>query len=455
MIGGIIAGVALDGIVKGAVWPDSQQLYVVSIPGNIGVGKITNVTFITFGSGATVGSANITLDDAGSAHGVTDSDGMLSLPVNATTKGIINVTAEKPGFRNATSFITATPGLAISASPASITSGTATYVTFSVTSIGKPVDNAALNLSGAGVALDGLTNSNGQLIQQINAPNTGTILATARKTGYAEGEISLTSTSQQTLSVASSTSAVTVGVPAFVTFTVTAGGSPVAGAKVSLSGQASGNGNTNQDGKAIIQFTPSSSGTITVSASATGFAGGSTTITSTGTQSLSIAGSPASMTAGVPTYVTFTVTSGSNFISETNITLSGAASGNGVTNQNGQAILLVNASSAGTITASASKSGYSGASTTLGATGQPALSVSASPSNITNGVPTYVTFTVISGNSAVSGAAVTVSGAGISADAMTNLAGQATLQLNAGSTGTISVVVRKAGYIEGITTLVH
>jgi hypothetical protein len=455
LIGGLIAGFALNGIVKGMIWPESTQLYVVDIPNNIGAGKVTNVTFITFSNGGTINQTNITLDGAASAQGITDADGMLVLSVNATTNGSIKVQAEKSSFRNATSFITATPGLGISASPASITSGTATYVTFSVTAFGKPVDNAAVNLSGAGVAFDGITDTNGQIIVQVNAPNTGNIVSIARKVGYADGAATITSTGQQTLSVSSSLSIVTAAIPTFVTFTVTAGGSPVADASVSLSGQAAGSGITNKDGIVIIQFTPQSTGTITASASATGYAGGSTTITSAGTQSLSIVASPTSITAGVPTYVQFTVTSGSSFISEANVTMSGAASGNGVTNQNGIAIVQVNATGAGTITASAYRTGYSGASITVTATGQPALSVSISPSNVTNGIPTYVTFTVTSGGNALSGATVRVSGGGISIDGMTNSAGQVTLLLNAAGTGTISVDAGKAGYIDGIATIAH
>ncbi len=454
MIGGIIGGFALDDFVRGTIWTGPPQLYIMTVPDNIGAGKITNVTFIAFGSGAAVNKTNITLDGAALGHGETDANGMLVLAVNATTNGSINVTAERPGFKNATSVITATSGLDISVSPAYITSGTATYVTFSVTAVGKPVTGASVNLSGAGVNIDGITNTDGLLIVQINAPSTGAIVSTARKEGYAEGSTILTSTSQQTLSVSSSQSAVTVGVPLFITFTVTAGGSPVVDAQVSLSGQATGSGTTNQQGKAIIQVTPQAVGTITVSASAPGYASGSTTVTSTGTQSLSIASSPTSITAGVPAYVLFTVTSGNNFMSEANVTLSGAASGNGITNQNGQAILLVN-SSAGIITASASKSGYSGASATISAVGQPTLSVSANPSNITNGVPAYVTFTVISSGTAVSGVSVSISGGGISIDGMTNSAGQVTLQLTATSSGAINVVARKAGYIDGLATLAH
>lgn len=453
MIGGIIAGFALDGLIRDEVL--GGQLYIIGIPGNVGVGRVSNVTFITFSSGAAVSNASITIDGAATGQGVTDANGMVVLPVKATSNGSINVTAGKTGYKNATSTLIATPGLVVSASPASITSGTALFVTFSVSSVGKPVAGASLNLSGAGVNVDGMTNSNGEIVLQLNAPETGTISATAKKTGFADGSTAMTSTSQQTLSVSSSHSQVTVNVPVFVTFTVTAGDSAVDDATVSLRGAASGSAITNRDGKAIILVNPGSTGTITASASRSGYAGGSVAITSTGAQSLSITSNPTTVTAAIPTYVTFTVTSGNNVISEANVTLSGATSGNGVTNQNGQVILLVNSTSAGTITASVSKTGYSSGSASVTASGLSTLSVSASPSSITNGAATYVTFTVTSGSSTVSGASVSVSGGGISADGVTNSAGQVTMQLTAANTGTISVTARKTGYIDGITTLAH
>ncbi len=453
LVGGIIAGFGLDRFING--WTDTSRMYIIGFPGNVGVGRISNVSFITFSNGEPIDNANITLDGAAYGRGTTDANGRLELSINATTNGSVNVTAEKTGYRNATLTLMATPGLIISATPGSITSGTASFVTFSVNSLGKPVEGANLGLSGAGVAMDGITNSNGQIILQLNPKNAGSITAVAKKTGYADDSTTITSASQQTLTVSSSQSSVTVNVPVFITLTVTAGGSAVSDAMVTLSGAASGSGVTNQDGKSIISFTPGSTGTITAAASKVGYAGGSISITSTGTQSLSLASSPSSVTAGVPTYVIFTVMSGSSAVSESTVTLTGAASGNGITNQNGQVILQVNSTGTGTITASAAKNGFSGASATLTALGQPALAVSASPSNITNGVAAYVTFTVASGGSAVSGATVSVSGGGITADGITNSQGQATLQLNAAAAGTISVTARKTGYIDGTTTLAH
>lgn len=433
----------------------TPQLDTISIPGNISAGKITSVRFITYSNGAVVNNANITLDGAALAHGVTDADGMLLLAVNATSNGSITVTAEKSGYRNGTSFIISAAGLDIITSPASITSGVAAFVTFTVTSMGKPIAGVALNISGAGVALEGVTDSNGQLVLQANPQNTGKITVTARKAGYVDGSTTLTSVGQQTLSVSSSQGTLTVNVPVYVTYTVAAGGSPVNDAVVALGGAATGTGITNPEGKTVILTTPYTTGTITASANKTGFAAGSTTVMVVSTQSLNVVASPATITSKSPEYVMFTVTSGNSFISEATVTLTGAASGNGVTNQNGQTIILVNATGAGTIMASASKTGFTTGSTTFTAAGLQSLSVSASPSNITNGAPTYVTFTVTGGGSAVSGASVSVSGGGISADGMTNSAGQVTLQLTAGGTGAINVAARKNGYSDGQTAISH
>ncbi len=453
LIGGLILGFASDRYIAG--WLESSQLYIVGVTKEVDVGKATNVTFITFGNDKVISNASVNLDGSASGAGLTDNNGMLTLTVNATSGGNINVTAEKAGYYNATSTMIAIPGLIISASPTSLTSNTASFVTFSASSVGKPVGDVLVNLSGAGISLDGVTNSNGEVVLQVNPPGTGAILAIARKPNYIEGSTTITSTSQQTLSVSSSHSAVTVNAPMYVTFTVTAAGSAVNDALVSLSGTASGSGITNKDGKAILLVTPGAAGTITVSVSRTGYAGGSTTITSTGIQSLYITSNPATVTAGIPAYVTFTVTSGGNAVAESTVTLTGAVSGSGITNQNGQVILFVNSTGTSGITAIATKSGFSTGSMSLGVSGQQSLAIIASLSSLTNGETTYVTFTVTSGGSAVSGATVAVSGGGISTDGITNSAGQVTLQLNAAGQGTISVTTRKTGYVDGLTTIAH
>ncbi len=453
LVGGIIAGLASEWLV--IVLLDSSQLYIIGTPAHVGVGKITNVTFITFSNGEAVGNASVFLDGAAASIGITGINGMLTLPVNATSNGSINITASKAGYRNATSGMTAIPGLELSASPTSLTSNISSFVTLTVTSVGKPVSGVSVNLSGAGISIDGFTNTNGQLVLQLNPPITGIISATAEKEDYTEGVTAITSTSQQILSVSSSQNMVTANVPVFVTFTVSAGNSPVSDAEVSLSGVAAGNGITNQDGKAIILVTPSAAGVISVSATRTGYAGGSEIISSTGTQALSVTSTPTTITAGVPAFVSFYVASGTAPVSESTVTLTGVAGGSGITNQNGQVILLVNATSAGAITATAAKNGFSAGSAALSATAQQSLSIVANPYNLTNGAATYVTFTVTSAGAVISGAAVSVSGGGIGMDGVTNSAGQVTLLLNAAPSGAISAMARKAGFIDGFTTIAH
>ncbi len=454
LVGGLIVGIAFNNVLV-AVFSSSPQLNTISIPNNISAGKITNVRLLTFSNGVAVGNVNISLDGAASGNATTDPDGTLVLPVNATKNGSINIIAAKTGYRDGTSFVMSIAGLDVGASHSSITSGVSTFVTISVASMSKPIAGAALNITGAGVDFEGLTDANGQIVLQLNPPSTGKITILAKKSGYVDGITTISSAGQQSLSVSSGQSTLTVSVPVYVTYTVTAAGSAVNEAVVTLSGTATGQGITNQEGKTVILTTPYTTGTITVSANKTGFASGSTTASVVSTQSLNVVAAPSTIIAKSPSYVMFTVTSGNSFISEAIVTLTGAASGNGITNQNGQTIIQVTSTGPGTITASAGKTGYTTGSTTFTAAGLQTLSVSASPSNITNGVPTYVTFTVTSGGSAVSGASVSVSGGGITADGMTNSAGQVTLQLTASGPGTINVAARKAGYSDGLMTLTH
>ncbi|MBU4220163.1 MAG: hypothetical protein KKA10_00825, partial [Euryarchaeota archaeon] len=160
LVAGLILGAGFNGLI-GSILTGSGQLNIISVPDNIGAVKSTNVKFITFINGAAVGNVNITLSGAAVSHGTTDENGMLELPVYATTNGSISVTASRSGYRNGTSVIKATPSLDVSAIPSSITADVATYVTFTVKSMGKPVTETYVNISGAGIALEGMTDSSG------------------------------------------------------------------------------------------------------------------------------------------------------------------------------------------------------------------------------------------------------------------------------------------------------
>jgi hypothetical protein len=454
LIAGIVAGVVFNNLLA-TWWSITPQLNTISIPNNISSGEITDIRFITFSNGVAVGNANITIGGIASARGVTDADGMLLLAVNTTSNGSISVIAEKPGYRKGISFIRSTEVLEVSTLPSSIISGVSTFVTFQVTSLGKSVPGVSINVSGAGTNLGGITDENGQIVLQINAPDAGKITATAIKEGYSEGLAMITSASQQTLSVSSGQSTLTVSVPVYVSYTVTAGGLAVQDAVVTLSGAATGTGITNSEGKTVILTTPHDKGTIAVNANKIGFAEGWTTVEAVSTQSLNIVAVPTTITTMFPDYVMFTVKSNNDLISEAMVTLTGPATGTGITNNNGQTIILVNSTNSGTITASASKTGFTTGSTTITASGQQALIVRANPSNITNGVPSYVTFTVTGGDFPVSGVTVTVSGGGISSDGMTNSAGKVTMLLTASGTGAININAWKAGYNEKMITLEH
>ena len=163
-----------------------------------------------------------------------------------------------------------------------------------------------------------------------------------------------------------------------------------------------------------------SAGTITATASMTGYTGNTTTVTANPapvTPVLTISASPISVTVGSPANVNFTVrnqTSGL-VVNGATVTLTGVATGSGVTGANGNATISVNAGSAGTITATASMSGYTGNNTTVTANPAPVtpvLTISASPISVTVGSPANVNFTVRNQTSGlvVNGATVTLTG---------------------------------------------
>jgi hypothetical protein len=101
---------------------------------------------------------------------------------------------------------------------------------------------------------------------------------------------------------------------------------------------------------------------------------------------LSISANPINVFVSDPTDVTFTVTSDGTPVEGVGISLSGCADGSGTTDATGVAVISVNATSAGTITATASKDGYTSADTTLttkeqgqGASSSVSLSVEIKP----------------------------------------------------------------------------
>jgi hypothetical protein len=169
---------------------------------------------------------------------------------------------------------------------------------------------------------------------------------------------------------------------------------------------------------------------------------------------LSISATPTTVTAGIPTDVTFTVTSNGIAVGDASVSLSGSATGSGMTDANGTAVISMNATGAGTITATASKTGYTSgtASLTANAAETPSLSISANPTTIFVSTPTDVTFTVTSNGSTVNGALVTLSGSA-TGSGTTDANGSVKINVNATGAGTITATASKTGYTSGTTTL--
>jgi alpha-tubulin suppressor-like RCC1 family protein len=86
------------------------------------------------------------------------------------------------------------PALSVTVTPSTLTAGTTTLVTFTVTSkMGAVVSGAAVTLTGAASG-SGTTNANGAVTLTVNTANAGTITATASKTGFISGSTTITAT---------------------------------------------------------------------------------------------------------------------------------------------------------------------------------------------------------------------------------------------------------------------
>ena len=170
---------------------------------------------------------------------------------------------------------------------------------------------------------------------------------------------------------------------------------------------------------------------------------------------LSISASPTTVTAGTPTNVDFTVRDGTSVINGASVTLIGAGTGGGTTGTNGIATISVNAESAGIITATASMTGYTSNTTTVTANPPlPILAVSANPAIVSMGIPTNVKFTVKNQSSGfvVNGATIVLTGVATGSNT-TGTDGNATISVNAGSTGTITATANMVGYTSNTTTV--
>jgi hypothetical protein len=236
---------------------------------------------------------------------------------------------------------------------------------------------------------------------------------------------------------------------------VTSNGIAVNGATVTLSGVASGSNTTDVNGNTVINVNATGVGSITATASMTGYTDGTTTVSASQTPpptKLDISANPTQVTVGIPAKVIFTVTSNGSPIKNAMVKLSGMATGSGKTNAKGIVAIIVYAKNKGTITATASMIGYTDGTTTVAAIPPPALSISANPTQVTVGTSTKVTFTVTSNGSSVKNAIVILSGVA-NGIGKTNANGIVTINVYAKNKGVITATASMIGYTSGTTTV--
>jgi len=360
--------------------------------------------------------------------------------------------------------------LSVSASPASINVGTTTPFIITVTSSGVLVPGTIVTVGGL-ISGTYTTNSNGQITLAPNGTwnQPGTINVTATKSGYLNASATITIVGIATTFTLTNGSielpdsqgrrntTVTVqlkdpagnnaGSARAVTFTVSGG-------TLSASGGTT-DADTGQLNVTLSGSTISGSASPIITATVSGLSPSTRSLTVETPQAvMSVSASPAVVYIGTATPFTITVMTDGISVSGATVTLSGTASGTYTTSSTGQIEISPNVpwSYAGIITVTASKSGYASATDSIQIS-SPVLSVSASPSNISTGTSTSVTFTVTSSGSPVNGATITLSGAGVSSSLITNTNGQATISINPSSAGTIMATATKSGYNSGTATV--
>ncbi|VVB94757.1 Uncharacterised protein [uncultured archaeon] len=335
-------------------------LKVTATPDTVTAGAPTGVTFTVENLlDVPQGGVTVELNSASKGSGITDASGNVAINANAQEAGIITATASKTGFISASTRVSAikavgtlqvtaaqstaetTGGItakiwgAITATASklglggglTIPAGTPTSVTFTVVNTaGVAQSDAKIDLTGAATGR-GITDVNGNVVMNVNAANAGAITATASKLGFIGGSLNITVIKGTPTPTPTPTSVPATTVPTLL---------------------------------------PTSTATPTPT----------TTITaSTVTTALNITATPKTITAGIPTSVTFTVfqppkdgLDGGLGQADVVVILTGAATGSGTTDVYGNVVMNVNATNAGTITATASKAGFSTVSKTISVT---------------------------------------------------------------------------------------
>ncbi|MCX9026388.1 MAG: hypothetical protein OIN85_09875 [Candidatus Methanoperedens sp.] len=458
---------------------------VTITPGSTGAAVNTNISLtvnLTDNDGNLIGidGTNINLVSTGgslSASSVNSSGGQGSTNLTSSTAGDVTVTVYVAGLSpaattltfsgNATKFVV-TPDIS-----SVVVNGTINITIQAYDSLNNKaaIYNDAVISTRTGVisSISGLTfsatsftfNATGYAGVKVTSATAGTYTIQAVALGLVNTtDVTFTTAPIPALTVSATPATVTAGTPTTVTFNVASNGFAINNAIVTLSGVATGSGITDSSGLTVISVNAISSGTITATASLSGYTDGTTGITAKSAEisipALTVSATPATVRAGTPTSVTFDVTSSGIAVPNAAVTLSGVATGSGITNASGFAVIGMNATSAGKITATANLGGYTDGTTTITVNTAeilaPALTVSATHANVKAGTAASVTFNVTSSGIAIANAKITLGGVA-TGSVNTNTSGLAVLRMNATSKGTITATVNKSGYNDGIINI--
>jgi hypothetical protein len=443
---------------------------------------------ITFNQGSANGVFGNPVGTTGSAGTIFTTYTLPSTPQTVT------ITASATGYTSAVFTETATAAAEVLTPTAGNnqtgTGGVQLPVALQVTATDNGTDESGVSVNftdndagGTFGTPSGTTGSTGTLSTTYTpavVTKTTTVTITASATGYTSATFTETVNPApvQTLTATSGggqTGTVGVAFPTALVVTATSNGTAQSGVTVSFTDGQGGtfnpaSGTTGSNGQISTIYTPEKSGTLTVTASATGYTSATFTETANApVQTLTAtSGSGQTGTVGSPLAAPLVVTATSNSVPVSGVTVS-FTDGNGglfspasgTTGSNGQISTTYTPEVAGTLTVTASATGYTSAifTETVNAAAGKVLAVTAG-NNQTGGVgtklPVLLEITATSNGAPVKGVKVTFTDNGGTlspTQATTNASGEASTSYTLpGTAGTYTVTASASGYTSAIFT---
>ncbi|HEY3972908.1 MAG TPA: Ig-like domain-containing protein [Candidatus Sulfotelmatobacter sp.] len=452
-------------------------------------------------NGTAVAGVSVTFSDGGAggsfnpATATTNSSGMASTSYTLGAAGTITVTAAASGYTSATFTETSTaPVKTLTVTGGNNQTGVAgtvlpTALTVEATSNGTAQSGVSVtfNDNGAGGIFNpttATTNSSGIASTSYTLGAAGTITVSASATGYTSATFTETSTAASKLITVTggNNQSGTVGtaLPVALAIVATNNGTDVSGLTITFTDKGAGGSfnpataTTNSSGVASSIYTlPSTAGTVTAYAGASGYTSATFTETANAAANTLTAtgGNNQTGAAGttLPTALTVTATNGGTLQSGVLVTFSDGGAGgsfnpvNVTTNSSGLASSAYTLpSTAKTVTATASAGGYTSATFTETSTSNSKTLTATAGNNqtgtVSTALPTALAVTATSGGTAQSGVSVTFSDGGVGgsfnpATATTNSSGVASSIYTLPSTAqTVTVSASATGYTSATFT---